>query len=124
VAAHVLGDNVARLSIYRDGFQPLHPREGEHFPAFLYRINEEWVTAARRISPALLIELLSSTGDQVIELWRRHYAPGQGTRTGRWRLDLHSGSHPLGDRPPSASRPGRHRVDRLLAIQTRDSRHF
>jgi len=69
VAAHVLGDHIGRLSIYRDGFQPLHPGDGEQLPAFLHRINDEWVTAARRISPALLIDLLSTVGDQNTELW-------------------------------------------------------
>ncbi|WP_460353508.1 maleylpyruvate isomerase N-terminal domain-containing protein [Actinoallomurus acanthiterrae] len=32
VAAHVLGDHIGRLSIHRDGFQVLHPRDGEAFP--------------------------------------------------------------------------------------------
>jgi uncharacterized protein (TIGR03083 family) len=69
VAAHVLGDQAGRLSIHRDGFQRLHRRAGEASPAFLDRINHEWVTAARRISPALLIELLGVVGDQVVDFW-------------------------------------------------------
>jgi uncharacterized protein (TIGR03083 family) len=69
VATHVLGGHIGRLSIYRDGFQPLHPADGEQFPAFLHRINDEWVAAARRISPALLIDLLSTVGDQIVQLW-------------------------------------------------------
>jgi hypothetical protein len=48
----------------------LHPRDGEAFSVFLDRINEEWVTAARRISPGMLIELLASFGDQIVELWQ------------------------------------------------------
>jgi uncharacterized protein (TIGR03083 family) len=71
VAGHVLGDHVGRLSIYRDGHHALHPRAGEPFPAFLHRINDEWVTAARRISPPLLIDLLAGVGEQIVELWRR-----------------------------------------------------
>jgi uncharacterized protein (TIGR03083 family) len=70
VAAHVLGDHIGRLSIHRDGFHVLHPREGEAFPAFLDRINDEWVTAARRISPPMLIELLSAIGNQIVEFWQ------------------------------------------------------
>lgn len=70
VAAHVLGDHVGRLSIHRDGFHVVHPRDGEAFPTFLDRINEEWVDAARRISPPLLIELLSNVADQIIAFWR------------------------------------------------------
>ncbi|MGK5550332.1 maleylpyruvate isomerase family mycothiol-dependent enzyme [Actinomadura kijaniata] len=70
VAAHVLGDHIGRLSIHRDGFHVLHPRDDEAFPAFLDRINDEWVTAARRISPPMLIELLSAIGTQIVEFWQ------------------------------------------------------
>jgi uncharacterized protein (TIGR03083 family) len=70
VAAHVLGDHIGRLSIHRDGFHVLHPRDGEAFSLFLDRtINDEWVNAARRISPPLLIDLLSKIGDQIVEFW-------------------------------------------------------
>lgn|SRR5690606_34545645 len=68
VAAHVLGDHVGRLSMLRDGYLALRPRDGEPFPAFIDRLNDEWVTAARRISPPLLVELLASVGDQAA--WR------------------------------------------------------
>jgi uncharacterized protein (TIGR03083 family) len=70
VAAHVLGDHIGRLSIHRDGFHLLHPQDGEAFPAFLDRINDEWVSAARRISPPMLIELLSTIGNQIVEFWQ------------------------------------------------------
>ncbi|WP_242905771.1 maleylpyruvate isomerase family mycothiol-dependent enzyme [Actinomadura terrae] len=70
VAAHVLGDHIGRLAIHRDGYQVLHPCDGEAFPTFLDRINDEWVTAARRISPPMLIELLSAIGKQIVEFWQ------------------------------------------------------
>jgi uncharacterized protein (TIGR03083 family) len=70
VAAHVLGDHIGRLSRHRDGHQLPHPRDGEALPAFLDRINDEWVTAARRISPRLLIEQLSIIGNQIAEFWQ------------------------------------------------------
>jgi uncharacterized protein (TIGR03083 family) len=41
IAAHVLGDHVGRLSRHRDGHRPPGPRDGEAFPAFLDRINDE-----------------------------------------------------------------------------------
>jgi uncharacterized protein (TIGR03083 family) len=69
VAAHLLGDHVGRLSRHRDGFPPPRPGDGEPFPAFIHRVNQEWVTAARRISPALLVDLLAATGDQVVDFW-------------------------------------------------------
>ncbi|TDD32852.1 maleylpyruvate isomerase family mycothiol-dependent enzyme [Actinomadura sp. KC06] len=70
IATHVLGDHVGRLSMLRDRFVTLQPREDEPFPDFIDRINDEWVTAARRLSPILLLDLLSSVGDQVVEFWQ------------------------------------------------------
>jgi uncharacterized protein (TIGR03083 family) len=70
VAAHVLGDFIGRLSIQRDGHQVEHPRDGEAFSVFLDRINEEWVAAARRMSPPMLVEQLSLTGDHIVAFWR------------------------------------------------------
>jgi uncharacterized protein (TIGR03083 family) len=70
IAAHVLGDHIGRLSRHRDGYPPLHPRDYETFPAFLDRINDEWVTAARRISPRVLIEQLLTIGNQIAEFWQ------------------------------------------------------
>jgi uncharacterized protein (TIGR03083 family) len=70
VAAHVLGDHIGRLSRHRDGYAAVRPRDGEAFPALIDRINGEWVAAARRISPRLLIEQLQATGDQVAEFWQ------------------------------------------------------
>ena len=71
IATHVLGDHIGRLSRHRDGYiTSLRPRDGEKFPAFLDRINGEWVTAARRISPRQLIEQLQVIGDQIAEFWQ------------------------------------------------------
>jgi uncharacterized protein (TIGR03083 family) len=70
VAAHVFGDHIGRLSRHRDGYAAPRPRDGETLPAFLDRFNGEWVAAARRISPRLLISQLQATGDQVAEFWQ------------------------------------------------------
>jgi uncharacterized protein (TIGR03083 family) len=70
IAAHVLGDHVGRLSIGRDDFQVLQPNDGESFPAFINRINNEWVTATRRISPQLVTDLLFSIGNQIVDFWQ------------------------------------------------------
>jgi uncharacterized protein (TIGR03083 family) len=70
VAAHVLGDFVGRLSIHRDGVHVEHPRDGEAFPAFLDRINEEWVRATRRLSPAVLVDLVSTVGADIVRFWQ------------------------------------------------------
>lgn len=70
IAAHILGDHIGRLSRHRDGYTALRPRGDESFPAFLDRINDEWVTAARRISPRMLVEQLSTTGNQIVRFWQ------------------------------------------------------
>jgi uncharacterized protein (TIGR03083 family) len=69
IAAHLLGDDLARLARSRDDHDGLAPRPAESLPDFLNRINDEWVTAARRLSPALLIDLLQWTGEQVERFW-------------------------------------------------------
>jgi hypothetical protein len=66
----MLGDQIGRLSRHRDGRPPPHPRPGEPLPAFLDRFNDEWVTAARRTSPRLMIEQLSITGNRAAEFWQ------------------------------------------------------
>ncbi len=72
IAAHLLDGNVRRLSFQRDHLSsvPDVPIEGySDLVNYLNRLNAEWVTAARRISPPLLIELLQSTGRQLAELF-------------------------------------------------------
>jgi uncharacterized protein (TIGR03083 family) len=66
VAAHVLGDYVGQLSRNRDGYSPLRPRDGEPFAVFLDRLNDEWVQAARRLSPRVLVDQLAAVGAEVV----------------------------------------------------------
>ena len=73
VASHLLDGNLKRLSIQRDGFFGLAPppRGGyEAFVAFINRNNADWVQAARRLSPKVLIDLMEITSRQVYELFR------------------------------------------------------
>jgi uncharacterized protein (TIGR03083 family) len=66
LAAHVLGDCYGRLARDRDGhrggpsFAP-----GETLEAFIHRINQEWVDACARVSPAALTDTLDLIGGQV-----------------------------------------------------------
>lgn len=66
IAAHLLDGNLRRISADRDRYFPgADGPEIENYGdlvAFLDRLNAQWVEAARRISPALLIELLEFTG--------------------------------------------------------------
>jgi uncharacterized protein (TIGR03083 family) len=79
VALHLLGDELGQLSRGRDGFQSLAPRPGEVLVPFLNRINEEWVVAARRLSPRVLRDLLRRTGDETLEYFAslNPFEPGE-----------------------------------------------
>jgi uncharacterized protein (TIGR03083 family) len=74
VAAHLLDSDVRRLSFQRDGIPLVEPDEPiedyRSLVAFLNQLNADWVRAARRISPRLLIDFLSITGPQVYELFK------------------------------------------------------
>jgi uncharacterized protein (TIGR03083 family) len=69
VAAHLLGDDVGRLSWGRDGYvnpafaAGLDVATLPGLVAAIDRQNAVWVTGTRRISPGLLIELLAMTGE-------------------------------------------------------------
>jgi uncharacterized protein (TIGR03083 family) len=63
VAAHIVGDDLGRLSRQRDSFLAIAPEPGESLVAFINRLNGEWVQAMRRLSPRLVCELLRSGGD-------------------------------------------------------------
>src|SRR5688572_23201562 len=65
VALHLLGGQLSTLSRRRDDFSRLAFAPGEELPSFVNRINDEWLRAARRISPPLLRDLMAVTGPQV-----------------------------------------------------------
>ena len=64
VAAHLLDGNLRTLSMLRDGFAGETPDEFSYsgLVVYLNRLNADWVRAARRLSPALLVELLAQSG--------------------------------------------------------------
>jgi uncharacterized protein (TIGR03083 family) len=73
IAAHLLDDDLRRLSAQRDG----HPLPGAGpiedsaaLVAFVHQLNAEWVAVARRLSPRILVDLLEVTGPWVVELFR------------------------------------------------------
>jgi uncharacterized protein (TIGR03083 family) len=67
VTAHLLGGDIGILSRGRDFFSPLGPTIGTYSELvdLVNRLNEEWVVAARRMSPRLLRELLALIGREV-----------------------------------------------------------
>ncbi len=69
LVAHIVGDDLGRLSRTHDGTAGPPWRPGEDLPAYLDRINDEWVVAFRRLSPAVLVSLLGAGGDGVLTMW-------------------------------------------------------
>lgn len=74
IAAHLLGDDVGFVSSWRDGHRNPSFADGldistwEGLLAAIDRQNAEWVQASRRMSPALLCELLRIMGEQFAAL--------------------------------------------------------
>lgn len=70
VAAHLLDGDIRRLSAGRDGvaLRPGTPIGGfDDLVGWLNWLNAEWVGVARRVSPAVLVSLLETTGPQVAD---------------------------------------------------------
>jgi len=73
IAAHLLDTDLRRVSFQRDSYVPEASGEGiessEDLTRFLNRLNEEWVAAAKRLSPAILIEMIEVSGRRVAALF-------------------------------------------------------
>jgi len=69
IAAHLLGGQIGNLSRRRDKYTASARTfsSNQEFVAFINEHNESWVTAARRMSPRLLCDLLTFTGPQIAE---------------------------------------------------------
>ena len=72
IAAHLLDTNFRRISALRDNYSG-EKMEGVNsyrgLVDFLNRLNADWVKAARRLSPRILIDLHEQTGRQVYQLF-------------------------------------------------------
>jgi uncharacterized protein (TIGR03083 family) len=71
VVAHLLGDDLSRLSRSRDGYSAPGRAAAESLPEFLHRFNAEWVQAAARVSPGVLIDLLQTSTELVSTFWKQ-----------------------------------------------------
>jgi uncharacterized protein (TIGR03083 family) len=73
MVAHLLDTDLRRLSFQRDGLAPLAPSApivtDRDLVAFLDELNAIWVSAARRLSPRVLIDLHALVGPQVAALF-------------------------------------------------------
>ena len=65
IAAHLLDGNIRGLSQARDGHiapARINIQTYDDLVVYLNQLNHEWVTAAKRMSPAVIITLLDQTG--------------------------------------------------------------
>lgn len=74
IATHLLDGSLRRLSMQRDGYRPddgrSQPQPGESLLDFLNRLNEEWETTTRRLSPKVVTDLIEWADSQMVELFR------------------------------------------------------
>lgn len=66
VAAHLLDTSLRRLSAQRDRYSPPFAA-AQDLAAFINEMNAQWVSAARRLSPPILVEMLDEYGRQMAE---------------------------------------------------------
>jgi uncharacterized protein (TIGR03083 family) len=78
VALHLLGGDLGNLSRRRDGFLGTRPAPGEPVVAFVNRVNDEWLRAARRLSCQVVVELLAALGPPLFD----HFATLDGLALG------------------------------------------
>ncbi|MGN6677703.1 MAG: maleylpyruvate isomerase family mycothiol-dependent enzyme [Streptosporangiaceae bacterium] len=69
IVAHIAHDYPRKLARTRDGYLSQGPRPGEDLPAFLHRLNQEFVDVAAAWSPQILIDLIDHLGPQLDLLW-------------------------------------------------------
>jgi len=69
IVAHITHDHLRRLSGLRDHHVSAGFETGEDLPAFLTRVNQEFVDTARRWSPVVLVDLLAHLGPQLDDVW-------------------------------------------------------
>lgn len=74
IASHLLDGSLRRLSMQRDGYRPAdgrsQPRSDEPLMDFLNRLNDEWETGTRRLSPKVLMDLIEWADAQLADLFR------------------------------------------------------
>lgn len=85
MVAHLLDTDIRRLSMGRDKLKPLPPPQPIENPRdlvdFIDLLNAQWVTAARRISPRLLVDFHALIGPQ-LAAWMESLDPFAATGTG------------------------------------------
>jgi uncharacterized protein (TIGR03083 family) len=73
IVAHLLDGALRRLSYGRDRMEPAPDRPITSYAelvAYLNRLNADWVLAARRLSPRVLMDMLNLTGPELSDHFR------------------------------------------------------
>lgn len=70
LAAHLLDGSLRRLAMQRDGFfgVPYDGKTYDDLVAFVQRINREWILAARRLSPKMIVKMTREADEEVLRL--------------------------------------------------------
>jgi uncharacterized protein (TIGR03083 family) len=69
VAAHLVADDLGRVSSQRDGHRESWVEEVEPLKTYIDRRNAEWVTAMRRLSPQIIRSLLAFSAGETQQLF-------------------------------------------------------
>ncbi|WP_280230728.1 maleylpyruvate isomerase family mycothiol-dependent enzyme [Nocardia cyriacigeorgica] len=69
VTAHILNDYMRRISGSRDRHSGAAFADDETLPAYVARVNGEFVRAMRQCSPRLLTDLLAHLGPELDQVW-------------------------------------------------------
>jgi uncharacterized protein (TIGR03083 family) len=75
VVAHLVDTALRRVSVQRDGLAPPKPSMAvdtyETLVAYLNQLNAEWVTAMRRLSPEVLVQLMRVASPALCEVVKK-----------------------------------------------------
>ncbi len=67
IASHLLDGNFRTISLFRDGYNGMSPgmiNSYQDIVSFLNKLNADWVTGTRRLSPRVITDLLEETGKE------------------------------------------------------------
>jgi uncharacterized protein (TIGR03083 family) len=94
VCAHMLDGDLRRLSVARDDHALPAPdadlSDYTSLLAYLNQLNAEWVSAARRLSPRVITDLLETVGRDVADLMERSDPLGGALFPVAWAGETHS----------------------------------
>lgn len=87
VVAHLLDGNFRRIALHRDGWSAPPDRaiqSSKDLVDYLNQLNADWVNATKRLSPAILTELLTATNKEVVALFNKLDPMGQAVYPVSW----------------------------------------